>query len=314
MDKEKQSVTEFMETASVDGVVAPLAEARVPVMDRGFLYGDSIYEVFRTYSGVPLFFDEHWARFENSARLIGMDIGFSREHVRAEIRAAVAASGAPEAGRDVYVRYVVTRGAGPLDLLPASQARNRLVVIVKAVPEWRDTLYSHGIRLAVVRVRRNPSAALDPNIKGGNYLNNVLGVMEASRHGADDCLMLSETGLVTEASNSNVFVLLNGALVTPSQVAANLKGLTKAAIHEACHDDGLETAETEITGDDLARATECFLSSATREVMPVASVRLEDGTVHRFPEGGGPVTTRVAALYKAHIADYVASHERLSLF
>jgi branched-chain amino acid aminotransferase len=70
-------MTEFSNTASVDGVVTSLAEARVPIMDRGFLYGDSIYEVFRTYRGVPLFYEEHWRRLENSASLIGMAIGYS---------------------------------------------------------------------------------------------------------------------------------------------------------------------------------------------------------------------------------------------
>jgi branched-chain amino acid aminotransferase len=301
-------------TASVDGVVTPLSEARVPVLDRGFLYGDSIYEVFRTYSGVPLFFDEHWERFQNSARLVEMDIGFSRSKVLAEIRSTVLASGAPRIKRDVYVRYIVTRGEGPIDLLPSAEVSNRLIVIVKEVPKWAELLYSKGAQVAVVRIRRNHGEALDPNIKGGNYLNNVLGVIEADRFGADDCLMLSEAGLVTEASNSNVFFVLDGLLVTPSQTAANLKGLTKAAIHAACGDAGIETTEVEISSADIARTTECFLSSATREVMPVASIRLDDASIKFFPDGGGEVTQRVAALYTAYVAKYVKEHEELSLF
>jgi branched-chain amino acid aminotransferase len=305
---------EFRPSASVDSVVTPLAEARVPVLDRGFLYGDSIYEVFRTYAGVPLFFAEHWARFENSARLIEMDIGFSSEQVLDEIRRTIEASGAAGQRRDVYVRFIVTRGEGPLDLLPRETTAHRLIIIVKDVPKWPDINYTRGARLAVVRVRRNPSSALDPNIKGGNYLNNVLGVIEADRHGADDCVMLNEDGLVTEASNSNVFFVIDGALVTPSQAAANLKGLTKAAIHEACRDDGLATREVEISGAELANASECFLSSATREVMPVASLRLDDGNEQAFPAGGGPITRRVAALYKAHVARYVESNRALAVF
>ena len=107
-------MTELVPVAAVDGVVTPLAEARIPVMDRGFLYGDSIYEVFRTYEGVPLFFDEHWQRFENSARLIHLELGDVREPLTSDMRAAIAASGPPALGRDVYVRYIVTRGEGPL--------------------------------------------------------------------------------------------------------------------------------------------------------------------------------------------------------
>jgi branched-chain amino acid aminotransferase len=307
-------MTEFSNTASVDGVVTSLAEARVPIMDRGFLYGDSIYEVFRTYRGVPLFYEEHWRRLENSASLIGMAIGYSADAVFAEIRRAVDASGASAARRDVYVRFVVTRGEGALDLLPSADEKTRLVIIVKEVPQWRASLYDPGAHVAIVSTRRNPGEALDPNIKGGNYLNNVLAVIEANQKGADDCLMLNDAGLVTEASNSNIFFVLDGRLVTPSQVAANLRGLTKAAIHEACVNDGLSTAEVEISSADAARASECFLSSATREVMPVRRLTLEDGRAVELPAGGGELTRRVRALYRAHVDRYVAAHAALKLF
>jgi branched-chain amino acid aminotransferase len=283
-------------------------------MDRGFLFGDSIYEVFRTYDGVPLFYEEHWRRFENSARLIHLNIGFSRHAVTEEIRATVRASGAADARRDVYVRFTVTRGDGPMDLLPCREARTRLVVIVKEVPAWNPIFYSRGVNVAVVGTRRNPREALDPNIKGGNYLNNVLGVMEARAAGTDDCLMLSEAGLITEASNSNVFFVIDGELSTPSQTAANLRGLTKAAIHDACKAKGLATQETEIGVEDALRATECFLSSATREVMPVHMLRMEDGGMKTFPEGGGVITRRVRGYYREHVERYVREHAALSLW
>jgi branched-chain amino acid aminotransferase len=299
---------------NVDGAITPTAEARIPVMDRGFLFGDSIYEVFRTYDGVPLFFEEHWRRFENSASLIHMNIGFSRDEVTEQIRATVRASGAARGKRDVYVRFTVTRGNGPMDLLPSQDARTRLVIIVKEVPKWDAILYSRGANVAVVGTRRNPRYALDPNIKGGNYLNNVLGVMEARALGADDCLMLSETGLVTEASNSNVFFVIDGALVTPSQAAANLRGLTKAAVHEACAAHGLATRETEISSAAARRASECFLTSATREVMPVHTLRMEDGAVQSFPAGGGEVTRRVRGYYREHVERYVREHATAALF
>ena len=307
-------MTEFQPTASVDGVVTPLDEARIPVMDRGFLYGDSIYEVFRTYDGVPLFFDEHWQRFENSARLIHLDLGEVREPLTADIRAVIAASHAPLLRRDLYVRYIVTRGEGPLDLLPRRGLALRRVVVVKEVPQWNPAHYTTGATVAIVETRRNPHDALDPNIKGGNYMNNVLGVIEASRLGADDCLMLTETGLVTEASNSNVFFVIDDAIVTPSQKAANLRGLTKAAIHGACKANGIPTEETEITAEDAMRATECFLTSATREVMPVARLIRTDGSQRAFPPGGGELTRQVAGVYRAAVADYVAAHQDLKLF
>jgi branched-chain amino acid aminotransferase len=307
-------VSEFTSMTNVDGEITPTAEARIPVMDRGFLYGDSIYEVFRTYDGVPLFYDEHWRRFENSAGLIHLKIGHTKEALTEQIRATIHASGAASLERDVYVRYVVTRGEGPMDLLPRAESPTRFVIIVKEVPSWNPVFYSRGVNVAIVGTRRNPRHALDPNIKGGNYLNNVLGVLEASARGADDCLMLDAADRITEASNSNVFFVIDGRLVTPSQSAANLRGLTKAAIHEACAGHGLESREVEISAADAASASECFLSSATREVMPVYRLTAEDGGVREFPEGGGPMTRQVQRYYRDYVRAYVAEHAALSMF
>jgi branched-chain amino acid aminotransferase len=305
---------DFQSMTNVDGVVTKTADARIPVLDRGFLYGDSIYEVFRTYGGVPLFYDEHWTRFQNSASLIRMDVGLTLAQLTEEIRATIETTGAPELGLDVYVRYMVTRGEGAVDLFPSAELTPRYVIVVREVPMWNPEYYSTGLRVAIAGTRRNPGNALDPNIKGGNYLNNVLGVMDARAVGADDCLMLNDAGLVTEASNSNVFFVIGDQLVTPGQSAANLRGLTKAAVHESCIAHGLMTVERDIHAQELTNATECFLTSATREVMPVISLRQLDGEVLQFPEGGGPLTRRAAAYYKDYVAQYLASHGNLSLF
>jgi len=304
----------FESMTNVDGVITRTEDARVPVMDRGFLYGDSIYEVFRTYGGVPLFFEEHWARFENSASLISLRIELSKEQMAEEIRQTVRMTKAKETGHDVYVRFTVTRGEGPIDLFPRADLRQRYVIIVKALQPWKPEFYSEGVRLAVTSTKRNPKNALDPNIKGGNYLNNVLGVIEARALGADDCLMLNAAGCITEASNSNVFFVLDGKLVTPAEASGNLRGLTKAAVRQACKANGLTTFEKEITPAAVFEATECFLTSATREVMPVKSLRLADGTELEFPPGGGALTRQVQAYYKGLVDAYINAHEHLSLF
>lgn len=307
-------MTAIVSMTNVDGVITPTAEARIPVLDRGFLYGDSIYEVFRTYDGVPLFYDEHWARFLNSAALIHLKVDITQDELTQRIRETIVATGAPRSRTDVYVRYMITRGVGDIDLYPSERLRSSCVIIVKAVPDWSAASYTTGVRLAVPSTRRNSGDTLDPNIKGGNYLNNVLGVIEARKLGADDCLMLDSRGLVTEASNSNVFFVLDGELVTPSQLARNLKGTTKAALRDACRAHGIEVHEREIAEEDLTRAEECFLTSATREVMPVASVRLGDGRVVGFPAGGGELTRLAARLYREHVAAYVERHASRSFF
>jgi branched-chain amino acid aminotransferase len=304
----------FASMTNVDGRIERTEEARIPVLDRGFLYGDSVYEVFRTYNGVPLLYEEHWTRFGNSAALIRLRVPFSLERMTDEIRRTVRATGAPAIERDVYVRYAVTRGQGAIDLYPDPALEPSFVIIVREAPTWPSELYSRGLRTAIVSTRRNPVRSLDPNIKGGNYLNNVLAVMEARELGADDCIMLNEAELVAEASNSNVFFVLDDELVTPGQTTPNLRGLTKQAVHEACAVHGLESRERDIPAEALPRATECFFTSATREIMPVATLRQANGETLSFPEGGGPITRRVAGYYREFINDYVRGHSRWAMF
>lgn len=302
----------FRRMANVNGEITPLEDARISVLDRGFLYGDSVYEVFRTYSGVPMFCHEHFDRMENSARLIHMTISQSREEMLEQMRRTARSAGGP-AGQDIYVRWHVTRGTGALDLVPSRELHTSYVIIVKEVPHWNPEFYSRGMTLAVTRVRRNPVEALSPDIKSGNYLNNILGVTEAVELGADDCLMLNPAGVVTEASNSNVFFVIDDRLVTASAESGVLRGITKAAIQRLGAEQGLSIDETEIPAANLTRASECFVTSATREVMPVASLRLESGEWREFPAGGGALTRRVAKAYKEYVDRYVKEHPQLRL-
>ena len=154
---------------------------------------------------------------------------------------------------------------------------------------------------------------LNPNIKSGNYLNNILALNEAVHLGADDCLILNHDDCVTESSNSNVFFVMDGALVTPSRACGNLRGITKTAIQQVCSERHLGVDEFDITAIDLARTTECFVTSATREVMPVDSLLLEEGQNVEYPAGGGSITRQVSAFYKESIRRYVEQHPELRL-
>ena len=304
----------FNSMSNVDGRITPTGKACVRVLDRGFLYGDSIYEVFRTYSGVPLFYQEHWERLENSARLIRMHVTQSQNEITEQIRRTVQATSAGKLEREVYVRYVITRGEGAVDLYPNPDLKTRFVIIVNAVPEWPPEFYSVGMKAAIPAVRRNPTDALDPNIKGGNYLNNVIAITQARELGADESIILNRDGYITEASNSNVVFVLDGELVTPGVAAGNLRGITKKAAREACVAHGLTLNERDVHEKDLDRTTECFVTSATREVMPIVSLRLDDGRMVEFPAGGGEITRRVIQYYKQFVDEHVEQNSPLSLW
>lgn len=296
---------------NIDGNIVPTAQAAVPVMDRGFLYGDSIYEVFRTYQGIPLFLTDHFERLENSAKLIEMTVTQSRSQLTDEIRRTVLATGATE-NDDVYVRYQITRGEGPIDLHPEQGLESRYVIIVTPLKAWSRKLYDVGMSMAIPNVRRNPVNALDPNIKGGNYLNNVIAVIQARKRGADESLILSDDGYVTEASNSNVWFVMDETIVTPG--SGNLRGLTKASILTACEKRGVNAHERPIHVDELEKATECFVTSATREVMPVCSLEVTEGNVLQFPRGGGERTQQIQRIYREVVEDYLVLHSSDSFF
>ncbi|NKB78144.1 MAG: branched-chain amino acid aminotransferase [Gammaproteobacteria bacterium] len=295
----------------IDGEIDVLENIKVPVLDRGFLYGDSIYEVFRTYDGIPFMYDEHYQRLLNSASLIGMKVTHGPKQISDAVIETLAKSEVC-AGDDVYVRYQITRGSGPIDLNPDLSEGNRLIIIIKAVPKWNPDHYTTGMSLAVPVLRRNSVTSLDPNIKGGNYLNNILALAQAREVGADDCVMLDSHRKVTECSNSNVWFVIDGKIVTPER--GNLVGLTRKTLIDLLTANSVIAEEREIDYDELKNASECFVTSATREVMPVCSLILEDGSKCSFASGGGPKTRHAMQLYQQMLVNFKRDNADQALF
>ena len=297
---------------NVDGVLARGERAVVPVLDRGFLYGDSVYEVFRTYRGVGFLRDEHLERLERSAGFIRLHISQSRVLLIEQVRRTIAGGGF--GGEEVYVRIIITRGAGPINLLPDAGITSRCVIIVKPLPRWPRRFYAEGVRLAVPPVRRNSIAALDPNIKGGNYLNNVLGILQARERDADDCVMLNHDGQVAESSTGNIWFVMDGVVHSPGPDSGNLRGLTREALLAALEQQGVPCDRGPLEAAALDAATECFMTSSTREVMPVRRLALEDGAVIEFPPGGGERTRHAMDVFAECVRQYVAAHHEQALW
>jgi branched-chain amino acid aminotransferase len=206
----------------IEGAVVPAEAAHVPVFDRGFLYGDSVYEVTRTYGGRPYALDEHLDRLARSAERIEM-----RLPPRAEIERAVSETVAATGEAECYLRVVVTRGSGPIGLDPALADAPRLVVMALPLKLPDEALYRDGVTVAIVGARRNAPGAIDPQVKSGNYLNSVVGVAEARRHGAYEALMCDGVGRLAEGSSSNLFVVRGRRLATPPLSVGLLEGITR---------------------------------------------------------------------------------------
>ena len=274
----------------LDGQVVPGDQARVPVLDRGFLYGDSVYEVTRTFGGIPHRLDQHLARLERSAQ--GLEMALPP---RAEVAAAVAAVSARVPGSasiggtiELYLRVIVTRGGGELGLDPGLADGPRLVVIARPLRRPPAAAYTDGVSVVVSdRVRSAPA------LKTGNYLESVLATLEARRAGAHEALLRDAVGRVTEGGSSNVFVVRGGRVRTPPLTGDLLPGITREELLELARADGLAVDETALWPVDLERAEEMFLSSSIRGVLPV--VRCD---ARPIGDGRpGPITRRVMDLY-----------------
>jgi branched-chain amino acid aminotransferase len=250
---------------NIDGRIVPEHEATVPVLDRGFLFGDSIYEVVRTRNGSLFAWQEHLDRLRASALGIGMELSLDDATILRRILDTMHASGNAEH----YVRIVVTRGTGtaPSIDLRTAPGPERWILFARPLPQAPT-----DVRLQIIDRLRNDRRALDPAVKSGNYLHNVLGLAEAKQTGATDCLFLNASGHLTEASTSNVFVVKNGIWLTPPAHAGILLGVTRAMLIELLRARGERVLERDLTRDDAITADAVFTSSTLRDVALVTHV------------------------------------------
>lgn len=275
----------------IGGRICPPEEAKVSVFDRGFLYGDSVYETIGTAHGKLFAARDHLDRLERSAERIGL-----RTPPRATIERAIADTMAAAGFPESRVRVILTRGAGELNLDPASTDDTQLIVMVFPLGAPTPEMYEKGVAVAIVSITRNSPSSLDPMVKSGNYLNNVLALGEARRRSkAYEAILCGGDGSIAEGSTSNVFVVIGGEVRTPPPEVGILDGITRAKAIGLCRENGIPFAERRITPDELRGADEVFITSATRGVLPVTSI-------DEKPVGGGkpgPVTRRLIGLYDA---------------
>jgi branched-chain amino acid aminotransferase len=282
----------------IDGTLVPPERAQISVFDRGFLYGDSVYEVVRTYSGVPFEMEAHLDRLTHSAELIALDLPVPRGELVSRIRRAIGAAGNVES----YARLIITRGSGEIGLDPALARDPKTIIIVRELVTPPIEAYEHGVTIALVGVQRNPRKAIDPAAKTGNYLNSVLALAEARKSGAIEAVMLDSEGLVTEGANSNVFAWLDGKLVTPGLEIGLLPGVTRRVVLELARQEGLPTLECSLVPGDLKRADEVYITSTTRELLPVVRIVTHDGAWVVGSGKVGPIGKRLLLAFRAYAA------------
>jgi branched-chain amino acid aminotransferase len=298
--------------ANTNGRLHPANEPSLTPLNRGFLYGDAVYEVWRTYDGVLFAWEEHWRRLRASAAALHLDLPFEPPRILGEIaRTAAAHREASGYAGELYVRLQISRGGGPIGLDIALADRPDFVLLVQPCPELGAEKARSGLRLSLARdLRRNSAATLDPAWKTGNYLNNLLCLREARERGADEVVILNLAGEVAEAAVSNIAFVRDGTLVTPPLQAGILAGITRGLVlSSVAAQAGLAVEEAALGAGDFAAMRECLLMSTTKDIVPVASI--DDA---RFEVGPDTATARLKAAFGRHARRYAAEHRELRLF
>ena len=295
--------------ANTNGRLHAAHEPSIAPTNRGFLYGDAIYEVWRTYHGVIFAWEEHWERLENSARALALVPPLSRDRLLEEIRRTVEEFTIHHADPgEVYVRVQITRGGGPIGLDPALADRADYVLLVQTNKDFPAAKIQAGLRLSLAReLHRNDRRTIDPAWKTGNYLNNLLCLREAKSRGADEVVMTNLADEITEAAVSNIHFVRDGVVLTPGLGSGLLAGVTRRVLIEAVAPaTGIPLREVTVRPSDLPGMQECFLTSTTKDITPVAAI-----DAHRFQVGPDSVAMRLKAAFADHARAYAAAHPEL---
>jgi branched-chain amino acid aminotransferase len=278
-------------TVMIDGQIVPSEQARVSVFDRGFLYGDSVFESLRSYRGVPFALDEHLARLQRSAERVALALPADLETLRGEMLRALALHGTP----DSYLRLTLTRGIGrSMGLDPDLADQPLRVIVVTDFAHPPAEMYELGISAITHRTERPSDVAGVADAKVGNYLVAVMAARAARALGAREALIEDRHGRILEGAASNFFAVFSGVLVTAPQSAAILPGITREHVLSLARERDIKVDLRAITRLSLASADEAFVTSSLRELVPVVSI---DG----LPVGDGtpgPMTRELLAAYR----------------
>src|SRR5690242_19883802 len=288
----------------MNGALVDWNDARVHVGTHGLHYGSGVFEGIRAYEtpkGSAVFrLTEHLKRFDNSARLLGMDLGFSVDELRQACHDVIAANGLPEC----YLRPIAFYGYGELGV---SAVGNPVDVVIMSWP-WGAYLGEEGLKSGI-RAKISSWQRIGPNViphvakATGVYLNSMLAVMEANRSGYDEAILLTAEGYVADGSGENLFLVKDGTIYTPDLSASILPGITRDTIIQIAQDLGYTVVEKQLIRTDLYLADEVFMTGTAAEVTPLREVDDQ-------PIGPpGPVTL---AIQKAYLDTVRGKSERWS--
>lgn len=253
-------------------------DANVSIFEHGFLYGDGVFEGIRAYNGLIFRLEDHIERLYNSAKGISLEIPMDKNEMTKTLLETTRRTGLD----DCYIRLIVTRGVGDLGIDPRKCEKASVYIIATGIKLYPEESYEKGLKIVTVSTRRTRPDMLNPQFKSLNYLNNILGKIEANRMGADEGIMLNSEGYVTECTADNIFAIRKGELYTPPSYHGILEGITRKVIIEIAKENKIPVHVTGMVLQDFISADEVFLTGSGAELIPVVEIdskKVNDGMV-----------------------------------
>ncbi len=275
----------------VGGRLRPRDQACVSVFDSVVQGGDAVWEGLRVYNGRIAALEEHLQRLQNSAKALAFEDTPSSDEIRTALFETLEANGMRD---ETHVRLTLTRGEKVTSGMNPRFNQSGCTLIVLA--EWKPPVYSNtGIRVITASTRRNTAQCLDSKIHHNNLLNNILAAIEANVAGVDAAIMLDVSGFVSETNDTNIFLVNNGALLTPHADSC-LPGLTRQMMLDICAKEGIPSQERNLSLTELYTADEVFTTGTMGELTPVLAA---DGRV--IGDGSaGPLTRQLQELHREY--------------
>jgi len=253
---------------SINGAIVEGTNDCVSTSDRGFLYGDGLFETIRAYQKKPFRLKDHINRLEHSAQFLDIPFGYSCLQIRQIIEQLLTINNLS----DAYIRLTLSRGRGANGFIPANYCSPTFVVHTKPFTPYPVSLYESGVTLIISGTYKSTSCPLSRH-KTLNFLENYLVKKEAFKAGAHDALILNTDNVVTECTVSNFFIVKNNTVFTPPTEANILPGITRKVVLELCKENNIPVQEEAFgTEKVFAAADEVFITNSLMEIMPVSKI------------------------------------------
>ncbi len=253
--------------AFIDRDYVPIREAKIPLLDWGFLRSDANQDTISVWKGLFFRLEDHLDRFEKNIAKLRMECPYDRAQIRSIMVECVKRSKATNA----YVQIIMTRGTPPIGIRDPRECQNQFYAF--CVPYiWiaTEAQREYGLKLVVSSIQRIPVSSVDPTLKHYHWLDFQMGLFEAYERGGDTVVLTDEAGLVTEGPGFNIFIVKDGNIGTPRHGVLN--GMTRQTVSELCAEIGVSCFSKDIPVEHLINADEVFLSSTAGGIIPVTTV------------------------------------------